>query len=107
MLTQANAKKQYLEHLVENLPHKPGVYKMKDQDKRIIYVGKAKDLRNRVSSYFKNTNDKGMRTLKMVEQIADFEYIVVGTELEALLLETNFIKELRPKYNILMKDDKS
>lgn len=107
MLTQSPNKKQYLEHLVQNIPRKPGVYKMKDQEGRIIYVGKAKDLRNRVSSYFKNGNDKGQRTLKMVEQISDFEYIVVGTELEALLLETNLIKELRPKYNVLMKDDKS
>lgn len=97
----------YLEHLVQNIPHQPGVYKMKDKDNRIIYIGKAKDLRNRVGSYFKNSTDKGMRTLKMVEQIADIEYIIVGSDLEAIILETNLIKELRPKYNILMKDDKS
>lgn len=80
---------------------------MKNEPGQIIYVGKAKNLRNRVSSYFQSRGDKGMRTIKMVEQISDIEYVVVDTELEALLLETNFIKELRPKYNILMKDDKN
>ncbi|MFA5830097.1 MAG: excinuclease ABC subunit UvrC [Candidatus Gracilibacteria bacterium] len=97
----------YLDHILKNIPHEPGVYKMKDKDGNIIYVGKAKNLKNRVSSYFQNRNDKAMRTQKMVEHIADIEYIVVKTELEALLLETNWIKEIRPKYNILMKDDKS
>ena len=97
----------YLEHIIRNLPHKPGVYKMKNSEGHIIYVGKAKDLKSRVSSYFQNTSDKGMRTMKMVEQIADIEYTVVGSELEALILETNLIKELRPKYNVLMKDDKN
>ncbi len=98
--------KAYLNNIVQSLPSKPGVYKMKDQEGRIIYVGKAKNLRHRVASYF-NSTEKMMRTQKMVEQIADIAYIVVGSELEALLLETNIIKELRPKYNILMKDDKS
>ena len=99
--------RQYLEHILKNLPHKPGVYKMKNAEGQIIYVGKAKDLKHRVSSYFQNKNDSGVRTRKMVEQVADIEYIEVGTELEALFLETNLIKELRPKYNILMKDDKN
>ncbi len=97
----------YLNHILKNIPHQPGVYKMKDKEGAVIYVGKAKDLKNRVSSYFQNTIDKPMRTQKMVEQIADIQYIVVKTELEALLLETNLIKELRPKYNVLMKDDKN
>jgi len=100
-------RQQYLEHILKNLPHSPGVYKMKNSEGQIIYVGKAKNLKHRVSSYFQNKNDKGVRTLKMVENIADIEYIEVGSELEALVLETNLIKELRPKYNVLMKDDKN
>lgn len=100
-------RKDYLDHILKNLPHKPGVYKMKNSEGQIIYVGKAIDLKNRVSSYFQKRNDKGIRTLKMVEQIADIEYVEVGNELESLILETNLIKELRPKYNVLMKDDKN
>ena len=100
-------KKQYLEHILSNLPHKPGIYKMLDEEGKIIYVGKAKDLKNRVSSYFQTSKDKTTKTIKMVEQICDINYTEVESELEAIILETNFIKELRPKYNILMKDDKS
>lgn len=107
MVAEKTDKKQYLEHIIQNIPHKPGVYKMKDETGTIMYVGKARDLKNRVSSYFQQSKDKMMRTLKMVEQICDIEYAEVGSDLEALLLETNLIKELRPKYNILMKDDKS
>lgn len=80
---------------------------MLDETGTIMYVGKARDLKNRVSSYFQQSKDKVTRTLKMVEQICDIEYVEVGSDLEALLLETNLIKELRPKYNILMKDDKT
>lgn len=105
--TSPKDRQKYLEHILKSLPHKPGVYKMKNDGGEVIYVGKAKDLKHRVSSYFQNKNDKGIRTIKMVEKIADIEYIEVGTELEALFLETNIIKELRPKYNILMKDDKN
>jgi excinuclease ABC subunit C len=108
MQKEQNDKKQhYIEHILQNLPHKPGVYKMVNQKGEVLYVGKAKDLKHRVSSYFQKRDDKGMRTLKMVEQINDIEYIEVNSELEALILETNFIKELRPKYNVLMKDDKN
>ena len=98
---------QYLQHLVQNIPREPGVYKMKNATGDIIYIGKAKDLKNRVGSYFQLRADKNTRTLKMVEQIADIDYTVVSSQLEALILETNLIKELRPKYNILMKDDKN
>ncbi len=80
---------------------------MKDQEGEIIYIGKAKDLKNRVSSYFLRNKDQNTKTIKMVEQIADLEYILTNTELEAYILETNLIKEYRPKYNILMKDDKN
>ncbi len=99
--------KEYLKHLVKNLPVNPGVYKMKDSEGKIIYIGKAKNLKNRVSTYFNNSLDKSPRTLKMVSQVADFDYTVVDSDLEALMLETNLIKEVRPKYNILMKDDKN
>jgi len=97
----------YLEHILKQLPADPGVYKMKNADGKIIYIGKAKNLKKRVTSYFQRQKDHGMRTRKMVEHIRDIEYTVASSELEALILETNLIKEFRPKYNILMKDDKS
>ena len=91
---------------LRKLPKDPGVYLMKDKDDNIIYVGKAVNLKNRVSSYFRKTN-KTDRILKMVSQIDHFEYIVVSNEAEALILECNLIKENRPKYNVLLKDDKT
>jgi excinuclease ABC subunit C len=106
MLSQNTSKKQYITHILQNIPHKPGVYKMKDEKGGIIYIGKAIDLKNRVSSYF-NNQPKDPKTEKMVEQIRDIDYTIVGTGLEAIILESNLIKELRPKYNILMKDDKN
>ena len=87
------------------VPHLPGSYQMKNSDGIIIYVGKAKDLFKRVNSYF-NRPQTG-KTAKMVSEIADFEYIVANSELEAFLLEFNLIKRYDPKYNILLKDDKS
>ena len=87
------------------IPHLPGSYQMKNSEGSIIYVGKAKDLNKRVNSYF-NRPHTG-KTEKMVSEIADFEYIVAGSELEAFLLEFNLIKHYDPKYNILLKDDKS
>ena len=87
------------------IPHLPGSYQMKNSDGVIIYVGKAKDLKKRVNSYF-NRPQTG-KTAKMVSEIADFSYIVASSELEAFLLEFNFIKQYDPKYNILLKDDKS
>ena len=91
---------------IRKLPKDPGVYLMKDKDDNIIYVGKAVNLKNRVSSYFRKTN-KTDRILKMVSQIDHFEYIVVSNEAEALILECNLIKKNRPKYNVLLKDDKT
>ena len=91
---------------LKKLPKDPGVYLMKDKDDKIIYVGKAVNLKNRVSSYFRKTN-KTDRILKMVSLIDHFEYIVVSNEAEALILECNLIKENRPKYNVLLKDDKT
>lgn len=87
------------------VPHLPGSYQMKDKYGTIIYVGKAKDLKNRLSSYFHGTHTG--KTAKLVEEIVDFEYIVVGSNEEALILEINLIKKYDPKYNILLRDDKS
>lgn len=90
---------------LKKLPEKPGVYIMKDKNDAILYVGKAVVLKNRVRQYFQKTN-KSTRIEKMVSQIDHFEYIVVDSEMEALVLECNLIKLHRPKYNVLLKDDK-
>lgn len=90
---------------LKNLPDLPGVYLMKDKDGEIIYVGKAVNLKNRVRQYFKNSNQP-QKVVAMVANISDFEYIVTDSELEALILECNLIKKYKPKYNILLKDDK-
>ena len=95
-----------IEEELKKLPKNPGVYLMKDKDDNIIYVGKAVNLKNRVSSYFRKT-DKTNRILKMVSLIDHFEYIVVDNEAEALILECNLIKKNRPKFNVLLKDDKT
>lgn len=87
------------------LPMKPGCYLMKNKDGNIIYIGKAKKLKNRVSSYFRGTHTG--KTARLVSEIDDFEYITVNSEIESLILEINLIKEHNPKYNILLKDDKS
>ncbi|MBH8608549.1 excinuclease ABC subunit UvrC [Thermoactinomyces sp. CICC 10521] len=87
------------------LPEQPGCYLMKNKDGEIIYVGKAKSLKNRVRSYFTGSHDG--KTQRLVMDIADFEYIVTGSPLEALILECNLIKKHRPRYNIMLKDDKS
>lgn len=97
----------YLEHLRKNTPHQPGVYRFKNSEQQVIYVGKAKNLHKRVNSYFSDSKQHSTRTLKMRDQITDIEYTTASSELEALILETNLIKNLRPKYNILMKDDKN
>ncbi len=91
---------------LKNLPMRPGVYIMKNCDRDIIYVGKSKLLKNRVSQYFMNSKNHTPKTLAMVENICDFDYIITDTEVEALVLECNLIKKYRPKYNILLKDDK-
>ena len=87
------------------VPNKPGCYLMKNENNEIIYVGKAKKLKNRLSSYFRRTHTG--KTAKLVSEIKDFEYVVVGSETESLILEINLIKEHDPKYNILLRDDKS
>jgi len=96
-----------LEPIVRNLPHKPGVYQYFDDKGRIIYVGKAKDLRKRVGSYFAKINSISGKVQMLVRRIADIKYIVVETEQDALLLENNLIKKYLPHYNVALKDDKT
>ncbi len=95
------------EEELKKLPAKPGVYLMHDARDEIIYVGKAISLKNRVRQYFQSSRNKGIKIEQMVTHIARFEYIVTDSELEALVLECNLIKEHRPKYNTMLKDDKS
>ncbi|MCC8081975.1 MAG: excinuclease ABC subunit UvrC [Lachnospiraceae bacterium] len=92
---------------LKKLPDQPGVYLMHDAKDVIIYIGKAVSLRNRVRQYFQSSRNKGAKIEKMVTQIARFEYILTDSELEALVLECNLIKEHRPKYNTMLKDDKT
>ncbi|MBN1494232.1 excinuclease ABC subunit UvrC [Candidatus Peregrinibacteria bacterium] len=98
---------QKIQNILKNLPRKPGVYRFYNGENNLLYVGKAINLAHRVKSYFQKTHKLSQRIQKLVSQIEDIEYTVVGSELEALILETNLIKENRPKYNILMKDDKN
>ncbi len=96
----------HIQQILDTLPDKPGCYLMKDNKGRIIYVGKAVNLRNRVRSYFHSTTHEHPKTRKLVREIADIEWIVVGSELEALILEMNLIKRHKPRYNVRLKDDK-
>lgn len=95
-----------LKEKVSKLPTTPGVYQFFDTNGVIIYIGKAKNLKNRVSSYFVKTNQTS-KTMVLVRKIRDLKYIVVNTEEDALLLENNLIKKYKPRYNILLKDDKT
>lgn len=92
---------------LKDLPLNSGVYIMKSESGQILYVGKARCLKNRVSQYFAHSANKTEKTVKLVEKIADFEYIITANEIEALVLENNLIKKHQPPYNILLKDDKS
>ncbi len=96
-----------IEEELKKLPAKPGVYIMHDKTDEIIYVGKAISLKNRVRQYFQSSRNKSPKIERMVEHIDHFEYIITDSELEALVLECNLIKEHRPKYNTMLKDDKS
>ncbi len=95
-----------LKPILQGIPNKPGCYLMKDKESRVIYVGKAVNLRSRVRSYFHDAANHSRKTAEMVLKIEDIEWIVVSSELEALILEMNLIKRYRPKYNIRLKDDK-
>ena len=96
----------YLRGIVLNLPESPGIYQYLNDEGTIIYVGKAKNLKRRVSSYFNREHGPG-KTRVLVSKIADIRYIVVNTEEDALLLENNLIKKYKPRYNVLLKDDKT
>ena len=95
-----------LEEKLKNLPDKPGVYIMKNVQGQIIYIGKAINLKNRVRQYFQSSRNQLPKVCAMVENIKDFEYIITKNELEALILECNLIKKHRPRYNVMLKDDK-
>lgn len=92
--------------ILKTIPYNPGIYLMKNKEEKIIYVGKAKSLKKRVRQYF-NKSNKSLRIQKMVEQIENIEYIVTKNDVEALVLECNYIKEYMPKYNVMLKDDKT
>jgi len=96
-----------LQTKIENLPRGPGVYLFKDARHEVIYVGKGKDLRARVRSYFQESGDEWRLISKRIDQVADVDVVVTDSEKEALLLENNFIKQFRPKYNVYFRDDKS
>ena len=93
--------------LISKLPHSSGVYLMKNKNNEIIYVGKAVSLRNRVRQYFQSQSNMQDKVKAMVSHIDEFEYIVTDSEMEALILENNLIKEYKPQYNILLRDDKT
>lgn len=97
---------EHLKSIVSNLPDTPGVYRYFDEENTILYIGKAKNLKKRVSSYFNKTHDSARLNL-LVKKIADIQYIVVKTEFDALILENNLIKQFQPRYNVNLKDDKT
>jgi excinuclease ABC subunit C len=96
-----------IQSVLNSLPHRPGIYIMKDANGAILYVGKAISLYNRVRSYFQESTDLSPKNRSMVAKIEDIEFLVVKNEVEALVLESNYIKQYRPKYNVLLRDDKS
>jgi excinuclease ABC subunit C len=100
-------KDEHLSGIIKNLPDKPGIYQYFDDDGVIIYIGKAKVLKKRVSSYFNREHQLDRKTLALVRNIADIKFIIVETELDALLLENNLIKKYQPKYNVMLKDGKT
>jgi excinuclease ABC subunit C len=107
MVNSLNKYFSHLESIVKNLPQKPGVYQFLDDKNKIIYVGKAKNLKKRVSSYFAKINSISGKVQMLVRKIADIRYIVVDSEQDAFLLENNLIKKYQPHYNVALKDDKT
>lgn len=103
----SNEREEHIRSCVSALPHSPGVYQFVDKNNTIIYVGKAKNLKRRVSSYFVESKEHSAKVKVMVRQVVDIRHIVVDTEQDALLLENSLIKSLQPRYNILLKDDKT
>ncbi|MDE5648769.1 MAG: GIY-YIG nuclease family protein, partial [Oscillospiraceae bacterium] len=101
-----NERLPFLQKKTSKLTISPGVYLMKNRNSDIIYIGKAKNLKNRVSSYFRHNASHTPKVLQMVENVFDYDFIVTDSEYEALILECSLIKQHKPKYNILLKDDK-
>ena len=97
----------HIKGILSSIPTSPGIYFYKDKRNQIIYIGKAKSLRNRVRSYFTSTHKKDAKTQVLVRNIVDIDYLVVRSETEALLTESNLIKQHRPRYNVFLKDDKT
>lgn len=100
-------KPEFIQNLLKTIPNNPGVYQYYDSEGKIIYVGKAKDLKKRVSSYFTKDQSENGKTQMLVKKIVDIKFIIVDTELDALLLENNLIKKYQPRYNVLLRDDKT
>lgn len=98
---------EYLKNIIQNIPEKPGCYQYFDDKGVIIYIGKAKNLKKRVSSYFTKSHDNSPKTRILVSKIRDIKYIIVDSEEDTFLLENNLIKEYQPRYNVMLKDDKS
>src|SRR5260370_7577100 len=96
-----------MQFMRNSLANKAGVYLMKDAEGKILYVGKAISVYNRVRSYFQESSDLGPKNRSMVAKVDDIEFLVVKNEVEALVLESNYIKQNRPKYNVLLRDDKN
>ncbi len=105
-LTLHSPKVSSVEQKLSRISHEPGVYLLKDESNAIIYIGKARDLRKRLAAYFKNSGHADMKTGVLVHKIFDFDTIITGNEKEALILESNLIKRYRPRYNVVLKDDK-
>lgn len=106
-MSEEQKRDKYLNDLVSNLPDNPGVYQFYNSQEQIIYIGKARNLKKRVSSYFQKSHHNNGKVRVMVSKICDLKYIVVETESDALLLENNLIKKYQPRYNVLLKDDKT
>ena len=106
MAAVKNPRIDHIKEIISIMPETPGVYQYFDEDGEIIYVGKAKNLKRRVASYFNKVHDS-VRTNRLVRKIYTLKYIVVNTEQEALNLENNMIKAHQPRYNVLLKDDKT
>ncbi len=105
-LTSQHPKVLSVEEKLSRISHEPGVYLLKDENNVIIYIGKARDLRKRLAAYFKNSGHSDMKTGVLIHKIFDFDTIITGNEKEALILESNLIKRYRPRYNVVLKDDK-
>lgn len=107
VMNNKDAIRSKLNSILSNIPHNPGVYQYFNDNGEIIYIGKAKDLKKRVSSYFNKDIHENAKVRILVNHIRDIKYIIVETESDALLLENNLIKKYQPRYNILLKDDKT